>query len=177
MDALLPYITLSNGIGIISFCVMMYAFWQIDKARIMFFNTVSLMGLGTHYFLEGNIALAIVRFIGGIRLIAAIRYPGSMKAFLLFTAIIYGCVIYNWHGYLDILPMIGILSTSISYFFLHGIPMRLFFMLGSFLFMLSAGLTHSIPGVLSEGFALLVHTRGLYYLIKHDPRQAKISHG
>ncbi len=163
------YDIIAQTIGIIAMIVAICSFQQRTQKRIVTFQFVSSILFSTHFFMIGAITGGILNAIGIVR--AAIFAKRDTKAWAahplwiyIFSAIFIGVYALNFtvlgttpilrNFLLEILPVIGMVATTIAFRMKKAAHVRIFSLISAPLWLIYNVANFSLGGILTEAFSL-----------------------
>lgn len=163
------YDIIAQTIGIIAMVVAICSFQQRTQKKIVMFQFVSSILFSTHFFMIGAVTGGILNAIGIVR--AAIFSKRDTKAWAahpvwiyIFSVIFVGVYTLNFtvlgttpilrNFLLEILPVIGMVATTIAFRMKKAAHVRIFSLISSPLWLVYNVANFSLGGILTEAFSL-----------------------
>ena len=163
------YDIIAQAIGIIAMIIAICSFQQRTQKKIVTFQFVSSILFSTHFFMIGAVTGGILNGIGIIR--AAIFAKRDTKAWAahsawiyIFSAIFAGVYVLNFtvlgtpailrNFLVEILPVIGMVATTIAFRMKKAAHVRIFSLISSPLWLVYNIVNFSVGGFLTEVFSL-----------------------
>lgn len=163
------YDIIAQTIGILAMIVAICSFQQRTQKKIVLFQFVSSILFSTHFFMIGAITGGILNAIGIVR--AAIFSKRDTKAWAahpvwiyIFSGIFLGVYVLNFtflgtapilrNFLLEILPVIGMVATTVAFRMKKAAHVRIFSLISSPLWLVYNVANFSLGGILTEAFSL-----------------------
>lgn len=164
------YDIIAQTIGIIAMAVAICSFQQRTQKRIVLFQFVSSILFSTHFFMIGAVTGGILNAIGIVR--AAIFARRDTKKWAahpvwiyIFSGIFVGVYVLNFtvlgtapilkNFLLEVLPVIGMVATTIAFRMKKAAHVRVFSLISSPLWLIYNVVNFSLGGILTETFSLV----------------------
>ena len=160
------YDILAQTIGIIAMIVAIFSFQQRTQKKIVLFQFVSSILFSTHFFMIGAVTGGILNAIGIVR--AAIFAKRDTKAWAahpvwiyIFSVVFVGVYALNVtvllkepNLFIELLPVIGMVATTIAFRMKKAAHVRIFSLISSPLWLIYNIVNFSLGGLLTEAFSL-----------------------
>lgn len=148
----------AQGIGMVAFLVAAWSFQQNSQKRIVYFQLISTTLFAVHFAMLGVMTGAVLNMIGVFR--AAIfsqkdKAWAKNKAWLAFFVVL--CIaagILTWKNWLSILPLIGMIFTTVAFWVEDPKMVRRLSFPSSPCWLIYNAASHSWAGVLTELFIM-----------------------
>lgn len=161
LDTLLSNIVFIQFIGFIAFGLGVTALLNHDDKKLKILMTAQCLTLSIHFLLLGAEAAAAATLIAGIRNIVSIYTRIKSLAILFITTyIVMGYLRYE--EWVDLLPTIGCILSTIGFFYLKDIPMRLFMLATTTLWIIHNAVSVSIGPFLMEVGMFIANLQTIY---------------
>lgn len=138
-----------------------------DQKLIIFQIFVNLL-LIPHFILLGSYSTALVATFIMLRIMAAYKYKNNYtySFFMLvgFAQLVY--IAYIQMPFAEYLPIIASILVTHTYFKMNGIPMRITFIIGGFLWIATGLLLNSYSVAIINGIGILIHCTTIFRLHK-----------
>lgn len=148
------YIIIAQAIGVIAMTCAVISFQQRTHKGILTFQLIGNIFFTIHFFMLGAITGAILNLIAMVR--AAIfvnkgkKWAESILWFWFFC--VASCVvgILSWEGYRSLLPIGGMICTTVAYWIKAPKIVRRVALPSSLMWIVYNGINGSFPGVITE---------------------------
>lgn len=146
----------AQSLGLLSFMLGTYTFLQKNDKQLK----VSLLCLfvcqTAHFYLLGSPTAAAANLLSLFRTFISIKFNKPWVGMVFITVnMIWGGILFD--SMLSILPILGACCGTYAVFFLHGIKMRLAFILGAVCWITHNILVGSIGGILLEIIVIIAN--------------------
>lgn len=142
--------------GYAAFVVGILAFLQKSDRRLKFLNASECLIYAVHFVLLGNLPASASSLVSGFRSLLALRTRSPAVAFLM-LAIGLGLGAHLASDIFGWFPIIASCIATVAVFFLHGVPMRLFLLSSTLLWLVNNIISGSIGGTLLEATIAVVN--------------------
>lgn len=153
------YDWLAQFVGVGALLVAISSFQMKTHKKIVSFQVVSTSLFMTHFLLLGAPTGAILNFIAAIRAVVFAnkdkKWGRSNWWMVFFAGLSIIAVIAVWEGYLSLLPMIGMIFTTVSFGIENPKVVRALTLPSSPLWIVYGFINRSYAGVLSECFVMI----------------------
>lgn len=155
-----------QAVGFIAFAFGVAAFLQKDDTRLKKLMALQSFTLALHFALLGSNGAVVATTVSGVRNIMAI-YKNLKPVAPVFLLLYLGLGIYGYEKWTDILPIAAVLTTTIGYFYLEKIPMRLCALFATSCWIIHNTVLGSYGPLLMEIFMFGANARTIYGLYKN----------
>ncbi len=178
----------AQALSIIAMTIALLSFQQKTQKRIVLFQFCSSFLFAVHFLLLGAITGALLNFMAAVRALIYSKRDQKWAAspfwILLFSILpigIYGAS-FAFFGIaptlanllLELLPTLGMISTTISFRMKQAAQVRLFSLISSPLWLIYNIFNFSIGGILTESFSLISILVGILRLdLKKEQRKSR----
>jgi hypothetical protein len=166
MDVFSP----AQCVGYVAFVVGILAFLQKSDKRLKVLNASECLVYAVHFVLLGNLPASASSMVSGLRSLLALRTKSPMVAL---SMLVIGLAL-GVHLAKDILGWLPIIASSIAtvaVFLMRGVPMRLFLLSSTLLWLANNIVSGSIGGTLLEATIAVVNVATILRL-RRDARAA-----
>lgn len=154
-------------LGFIAFALAVTAFSSKDDIKLKKLLVVESFVLSVHFFLLGAHGGAIASAITGFRNFASLR--SKLRILGVIFAILYIALgAFAYDGWIDALPVIGSVMSTVGLFYLKKIPMRLCALFSTTLWIIHNLMVGSIGPLFMEIFIFAANLRTIISLKKAD---------
>lgn len=168
----LPPLDTAQLIGLLSFVIGIYSFAQKDDRKLKISLCIMYVNHAIHFALLGAVTACLGAFLAVVRTGISVKTSSKYVAyvFILVTAS-WGVYLSNtWH---DMLPIVGSCIGTYALFCMHGILMRVAFVVGAFCWLLNNILIGSIGTTLLELTLLAVNISTILRLYRDKKNRDK----
>ncbi|HCM83642.1 MAG TPA: YgjV family protein [Alphaproteobacteria bacterium] len=170
-----PEFNLAQAIGLIAYVCVLYSFSQKRDSRFISGQIVSSIFWVAHYFMMAKFAASAVTGVHVIRYGSA-PFARANKKWSLIVAIIVAllyvcCGLLFANEFIDWMPIIASIIGSFAVALLHGIRMRIVFLVVSACWLSFNLLSHSIGGVLTDISVLTINAITILRLRRDQARE------
>ena len=146
----------AQSLGLLSFILGTYTFLQKNDKQLKVSMLCLFACQTAHFFLLGSPTAAAANLLSLIRTFISIKFKMPWVGIVFITAnIVWGGILFE--TMLSILPILGACCGTYAVFFLHGIKMRLAFILGAVCWITHNILVGSIGGILLELIVIIAN--------------------
>lgn len=154
------YNILTQAIGVLAMCVAIVSFQAKKSFLIIIFQTVSSTLWMIHFLMLSAYTGAILNGVIVIRNIVYAfhgkkKWASNIIWVFVFSAAIIAVSIFTWKGIISILPMLGSICTTISFYIINPQKLRIVSFVSSPLWLVYDALNRSYPGVITEVFVMI----------------------
>ncbi|MGJ8581174.1 MAG: YgjV family protein [Psychromonas sp.] len=160
-------------LGFLSFVLGVCTFFQKDDKKLKIMMVVFNVNHLVHFLLLGSIVSALSALLSALRTITSI-YVSSLAAAVCFIAVGLSSAIYFADSIWDLWPMLGMSIGTYAVFVLHGIKMRIAFLIGAICWLINNILVGSIGGTLLEATLITVNLSTIIRLVKDNRQMANV---
>ena len=166
LEALFQNSFFIQALGFIAFGLGVTALLSHDDRKLRILMTAQCLTLAIHFILLGASAAAIAVLISAVRNYVSL-YARNRKHLALVFIALYLILGHNqYQDWVDLLPIIGCIISTIGFFYLKDIPMRLFMLATTFLWIIHNGISISIGPFLMEVCMFIANARTIMVLSK-----------
>lgn len=158
---------IAQALGFLALGFGIYAYSQKNDRRLVILMIIQNAILCLHFALLGRVTASFMTGLLSLRNLISLQKGAKVLAplFILFY-LLFGYASYEvWQ---DIIPPICSCLTTIAYFYMRGIPMRLVFLAVSLAWLIHNIVSGSIGPAIMEAFLLLANFRTIYQMRKED---------
>ncbi|MAE50961.1 MAG: permease [Micavibrio sp.] len=156
-------IILVQALGFVALALGVRAFLSHDDRRLKLFLTAQSLVLCVHFFLLGAGGGAAASLITGIRNFSSL-FAKVKHAAPLFIAFYVAFGVYSYQSWTDALPICGSIISTIGFFYLNKIPMRLCALCATSLWLVHNMAVGSIGPLLMELLIFTANVKTIYAL-------------
>jgi hypothetical protein len=156
--------------GYVAFVVGISAFMQTSDRRLKVLNATECLVYAVHFVLLGNLPASASSMVSGLRSFLALRTRSPLVA-LSMLVIGIGLGVYLAKDILGWFPIAASCIATVAVFFMRGVPMRLFLLSSTLLWLVNNIVSGSIGGTLLEATIALVNISTILRL-KREARLA-----
>ncbi len=156
--------------GYVAFVVGISAFMQTSDRRLKVLNASECLVYAVHFVLLGNLPASASSMVSGLRSFLALRTRSPLVA-LSMLVIGIGLGVHLAKDLLGWFPIIASCIATVAVFFMRGVPMRLFLLSSTLLWLVNNIVSGSIGGTLLEATIALVNIATILRL-KREARLA-----
>ncbi len=160
----------AQAIGIVATIFIITAFSQKRDNHLKFIGMAGSLLFALHFLLLGAYAGAIVNIVNAFRSGLSIKFHRSTKMMVLFIFVYLFLAILTFEQIINLLPYISGILGAYSLYQLSGIPMRVFGLIGSFLWLTYNIIFMSIGGIITECFVISVNCITIYRIFKDNKK-------
>lgn len=143
-------------VGYAAFVVGIWAFLQKSDRRLKVLNASECLIYTVHFALLGNLPASASTMVSGVRSLLALRTRSPMAALsMLIIGIALGA--HLAHDILGWFPIIASCIATVAVFLMRGVPMRLFLLSSTLLWLVNNIVSGSIGGSLLEATIAVVN--------------------
>lgn len=162
----LPELNFAQIIGIIAYLIVLWSFSRKRDDHFIYGQIVSSIFWVSHYFMLGKLAASATTGVHVIRYGSAPFARANKKwslAIAVIVALLYVCCgLLFANAFIDWMPVIASVIGSFAVALLHGIRMRIVFLIVSACWLSFNLLSHSIGGVLTDVSVLTMNAITIY---------------
>lgn len=170
-DLSLPVV--AQVIGVIALCFGVLAFQTKEDKRLKIFLILQSISLATHFYLlgaQGGATAASISFTRNVcAMFARLRHVAPL---FIATYIVFGII--NYERWVDVLPIMSAMFSTTAMFYLRGIPMRLFFLCSTILWLTHNAVVGSIGPFFMEVIIFFSNGYTILSLFRAKAQQAKL---
>lgn len=170
-----PEISFGQIVGIIAWLIVLWSFSRKRDDHFIYGQIVSSVFWVGHYFMLGKLAAAATTGVHAIRYGSAPFARANKKWSLVIActvALLYVCCgLFFANELIDWMPVVASVIASFAVALLHGIRMRIVFLVVSCCWLSFNLLSHSIGGVLTDVSVLTINAITIYRM--HRDQHAK----
>jgi hypothetical protein len=145
---------IGQSVWFIAMGIIFYAFSIKDDKKLVYVLSFSNIFWVIHFFLLGNIWAMLATIVAAIRLALSLRYKKNymvLAGVALLSLILW---FLSYESYLSLIPIVATILASYGFFFLEKIPLRIFLMITSVMWLYYHSQTGSIGGMMNETVVL-----------------------
>ncbi len=161
-------------IGILGFAFSVFALMQKKDNHVRNYLGVSSSLVAVSYYLIGAYAGALIILTSAVRNFVAAR-PNTQKFFPVFIALNIAAAIYVFEKPYDILPLMGVLCSTVSIFKLSGLNFRIGMVAACAFWLVYNVITMSIGPMMMEVMNITALSYAIWR-IKHGRRVSEADH-
>lgn len=158
---------IAQALGFLALGLGVYAYSQKDDRRLIILMIIQNAVLCLHFAMLGRATASFMTGLLSLRNLISLQKGAKALAplFIIFY-LVFGYASYeDWQ---DILPPINSCLTTIAYFYMRGISMRLIFLFVSLSWLIHNIVSGSYGPAIMEAFLLLANFRTIYLMRQDD---------
>jgi hypothetical protein len=168
---------LSQVFAALSLLLVIIGFLQKADARFKWFMLLSCVTMAPHFYYLAAWGGFITNFVVLARYGAALRWPGSRLAFVVFVTSGTVLVLWFYRDFRDLLVIAANILGCVALFLNKGVAMRKWFLPTAMCWLVYNGLNLSIFGVAFEAFCLASNLIGMRRMQRSQRSAAMIGAG
>ncbi|MGQ8367152.1 YgjV family protein [Glaciecola sp. 1036] len=167
----MPELNLAQAIGLLSYFLGILTFFQHDDKKLKVTMLVMNLNHALHFILLGATVSCLSALLSALRTGLSIYIRSAWLAWIfIFIAVISGVVMAD--HWFELFAILGVCIGTYALFCLHGIKMRIAFLLGAFCWLTNNILVGSIGGTLLELTLIAVNLNTIRRLLNHQKQHA-----
>jgi hypothetical protein len=160
---------LSQAFALLSLLLIMIGFLQRADTRLKWLMLVSCLTMAPHFYFLGAWGGFIINFVVTGRYVAALKWPGSRLAFLVFVTAGTALGLWFYKDARDLLVIAANFFGCAAVFLNKGVAMRRWFLPTSVCWLTYNALNLSIFGVAFESFCFATNLLGIWRIRRQAP--------
>lgn len=163
---------ISQFFAALSLLMIMVGFLQRADTRFKWYMLISCITMAPHFFFLDAWGGFVINFVVTARYIAALKWPGSRRAFAVFAIAGTALGLWFYKDARDLLVIAANLFGCVAVFLNKGVAMRLWFLPTSVCWLAYNALNLSIFGVAFESFCFASNLIGIRRMRRPAPADA-----
>ena len=159
MDGILIEDIIIQAIGIVAMGLAIFSFQSKESKGVLYLQVGSSTAWAIHFLLLGAYTGAILNAIAIVRNLLfsfkRYRFFASKWWIAVFSVIFTVVAVLTWEGWLSILPLVGMVTSSFAFFMKDANKLRYLYFLSSPPWLIYDAISKSIGGTITEAFCMI----------------------